>query len=114
MIKTYGVIAKCGSCGITGYWELTETRYGPVCKTGDVEAILTKKDEHITELKAYIKELRHTLQTIVEWKLPRIKDRNGNDCSYASQYGSNGERDYMRNLATKALHPTPQEKMQNH
>jgi hypothetical protein len=52
LMQTSGIAARCGSCGMTGYWELVETAHGPVCKTGDVERALAEKDEQIAKLKA--------------------------------------------------------------
>jgi len=53
--------------------------------------------------------LREALKVISEWNsFPETgqKWRDGTPLSYAAAYGSNGERDYMRNVAQKALTPS--------
>lgn len=49
--------------------------------------------------------MRKSLERIAKWfgEFPEVTLRNGSPCSYGAAYGSNGERDFMRNLATKAL-----------
>lgn len=55
--------------------------------------------------KKEIERLREALQKIVEWKLPESGQYwpDGKPMSYGSAFGSNGERDYMRALAERAL-----------
>lgn len=50
-------------------------------------------------------KLREALRKIAEWELPPTGDTwpGGSPVSYGAKYGSNGERDYMRELARAAL-----------
>src|SRR5687768_13749899 len=52
-------------------------------------------------------ELVKALKIIAEWKLPETgqfwDDDKERPMSYGACYGSNGERDYMKMIATKAL-----------
>jgi hypothetical protein len=49
--------------------------------------------------------LREALKRIARWhgEFPPATSRNGEPSTYGTQYGSNGERDYMRQLALDAL-----------
>lgn len=52
------------------------------------------------------KRLEDALKTIIEWEDFPLTDQtwgNGKRMSYSVVYGSNGERDYMREIARKAL-----------
>lgn len=54
--------------------------------------------------EARIRALEAALTEIVAWdSFPRVKDRDGGTSPYGVAYGSNGERDYMRNIAQRAL-----------
>lgn len=50
-------------------------------------------------------ELRELVSIIADWKLPETGETwpSGGPVSYATMFGSLGVRDYMRNIATKAL-----------
>lgn len=54
-----------------------------------------------------IEELREALAKVVEWKMPETgefwDDEKTRPMSYGAAYGSNGERDYIRSLASQAL-----------
>lgn len=57
-----------------------------------------------------VRRLEEALRTIARWDhntFPRVPDRQnpGETISYGFAYGSNGERDFMRNIALKALEP---------
>jgi len=47
--------------------------------------------------------LKKALQTIEKWEFPPVKDKHGEPSSYGVEYGSNGERDFMRKKAEVAL-----------
>ncbi len=50
------------------------------------------------------KRMLRALRTIVEWKCPSVWSEEDHKWhSYSSEYGSNGERDYMREIAAKAI-----------
>jgi len=51
--------------------------------------------------------MRIALERIERWfgEFPEVKDSNGKVTSYAVAYGSNGERDFIRTIARKALSP---------
>ena len=66
-------------------------------------ATIVRYAARIAELEAENQRLRDALMVISDWKLPRVKDRHGMETSYGFEYGSNGERDYMRNVAQAAL-----------
>lgn len=55
--------------------------------------------------EAYVKKLKTALKIIAEWKLPKTGSTwpDGSEMSYETEYGSNGVRDYIRNLAAEAL-----------
>lgn len=52
-----------------------------------------------------ILELEGALKQVKNWELPDTHEycEDGTQKSYSSQHGSNGERDYMKKLAEKAL-----------
>ena len=61
------------------------------------------------EEKNEIQKLRDALQIIADWnQFPDTGEKwpSGNPVSYGANYGSNGERDYMRGIAKKALNIT--------
>ena len=61
-------------------------------------------DGIVDELLAEIDRLTATLQFIEAWQLPRVwSEKDHRSHTYAYEYGSNGERDYMRNVAAWAL-----------
>lgn len=57
------------------------------------------------------KELKEALEKIAKWEMPktgRYWDSNSLEpMSYAACYGSNGERDFIRNIASEALKNNP-------
>lgn len=58
------------------------------------------------ELEAEVARLRAALKRIEAWdKFPASGHlfENGHPMSYGAAFGSNGERDYMRSIAKKAL-----------
>jgi hypothetical protein len=70
-----------------------------------VEALgkkLSWADQRIEQLEAGLREIK-------EWKPPMVKSRiDGRKVSFGVEYGSNGERDYFRHVAEKALLAAPQ------
>ena len=54
-------------------------------------------------LRAELERLRAVLEVVAQWKLPPVRDRDGLASAYGIEYGSNGERDYMRALTRRAL-----------
>jgi len=67
--------------------------------------------EYLDFLERRCAQLERALQAVVAWELPETgkfwPDHDGTDSdrpmSYGAAYGSNGERDYFRNLARQAL-----------
>jgi hypothetical protein len=57
------------------------------------------------KVRARALHAEETLQAIVEWKLPPSgkTHEDGSPMSFGYAFGSNGERDYFRNLARSAL-----------
>ncbi|HZR03645.1 MAG TPA: hypothetical protein VFA81_10790 [Burkholderiales bacterium] len=53
--------------------------------------------------------MRAALQKIARWRgeFPPALDLDGKPCPYGAAYGSNGERDYMRQVALDALNAPP-------
>ena len=71
-------------------------------------AILSSSAQRDRAIDA-VEKLRDALLTIVAWgPFPKTGDTwsNGAEMSCGSKYGSNGERDYMRNLARETLAAT--------
>lgn len=61
-------------------------------------------------LHVQVKQMRAALEQIVRWDgFPRVPDRDdpSKDYSYGVAYGSNGERDFMRDVARRALFAPP-------
>ncbi len=61
----------------------------------------------MTELEKVLLEnrrMRQALEFIVDWKLPNVEFK-GEMISYGAARGSNGERDYMKQVAADALQP---------
>jgi len=60
-------------------------------------------------LRARVTALEAALRTIERWNdfppTGQQWEQSGNPISYGAAYGSNGERDYMRGIARKALAP---------
>lgn len=63
--------------------------------------------EQNTNYRLRIRELEQALQKIVNWEMPetgRFHDEDQTEpMSYSYCFGSNGERDYIRNLANIVL-----------
>lgn len=70
--------------------------------------------KHVGELKAeneqlkeQVKELLTTLEKIKMWEMPEsriyLDKEKTKQLSYGAAYGSNGERDYIKSLAVKAI-----------
>ena len=60
----------------------------------------------LEKLEADNLRYKTALERIAKWfdEFPRVTDeKNGTTMSYGAAYGSNGERDYMRQIATEAL-----------
>lgn len=69
---------------------------------------LNSKGDIATELAARdmeIDRLRKALSIVADWSLPDTGKRweDGEPMSYGACYGSNGERDYMKDVAAFAL-----------
>lgn len=47
--------------------------------------------------------LKKALKAIENWEFPPVKGKHGEPSSYRVEYGSNGERDFMRKKAQDAL-----------
>ena len=67
------------------------------------------------QLQQRIETLEKALRTIYEWNdFPETgqfwdSPENSRPVSYGAAYGSNGQRDYMRNVAFSALEDRPKE-----
>lgn len=59
----------------------------------------------ITQLRAQVEVMRDALEAVIRWEMPITGKfhKSGDPMSYGHCYGSNGERDYIRDLATQAL-----------
>ena len=53
--------------------------------------------------EAEVERLREALVLVAEWKMPDTVGRDGKPSTYGLEYGSNGERDYVRGIARAAL-----------
>lgn len=86
------------------------------CERMAVELTEWKERDEISEAEiqyglARIDKLEAALRTIVAWdSFPPATTHDGKPCSYGFAWGSNGERDYMRNIAQFALNPAPSTK----
>lgn len=74
------------------------------------EAHLTLKDTQeaateITRLREQVEVMRVALETVIHWNMPSTGKfhEDGSPMSYGYCFGSNGERDYIRQVATQAL-----------
>lgn len=67
----------------------------------------------VETLRAEVRRQRVALERIVRWRgeFPETgkfwDEERTKPMSYASCYGSNGERDFMRNIASEALSAKP-------
>jgi len=55
--------------------------------------------EEQNELLVENRRMRKALELVRDWNLPLIEMSDGQMCSYESQLGSNGARDYVRTIA---------------
>lgn len=79
-----------------------------------VEAFELSLNPDIAEyaaLRAEAERLREALEKVERWQFPPTGKfwESGTPVSYGAAYGSNGERDYMRNVARAALAATRKE-----
>lgn len=67
--------------------------------------------EKIPELLAEIERLKAALKKIANWELPKTgmywDKKEQQPMSYEAAHGSNGVRDYFKDLARNALKPQP-------
>jgi hypothetical protein len=68
--------------------------------------VMAALSDSLKDANKRIAELEHALCLIYEWEAPLVDD-NGVNRSYSYMYGSNGERDYFRNLAFNSLQLPP-------
>lgn len=98
-------LTKYGPCyGNVGH--MVERANDEYVKLSDVQSLLATKPAAAPEVA---EELRKALQTVARWEVPPTGKTwdDGSPMSYAACYGSNGERDYMRQVALNALAATP-------
>lgn len=78
----------------------------PNCRFGAVPLPVKSEDE-MERLKAENEKMRKALEVIANWQLPptgKVWDNdNAQPISFEAEYGSNGARDYMKQVATEAL-----------
>jgi hypothetical protein len=62
-------------------------------------------DKEISEILLENRKMRKALGKIAKWhdEFPKAYTRDGQICSFESAHGSNGARDYMREIAAEAL-----------
>lgn len=65
----------------------------------------------LSAARAEAERLREALEKVERWQFPPTGKfwESGTPVSYGAAYGSNGERDYMRNVARAALAATRKE-----
>jgi len=72
----------------------------------ELEAIILEQQEILYQRQISKQELKKALEKVVEWKMPET-EKFWNDgvtpMSYSAAYGSNGERDYIRQIAQEAI-----------
>ena len=59
-------------------------------------------DQELNKILLENRKMRIALERVDLWDLPKA-EIDGVPCSYGIAYGSNGERDYIRNIAREAL-----------
>lgn len=73
----------------------------------ELEQIIWEQLELLRQKQLQLQDLQHALDIISNWKLPdtgKFWDaEQKNPMSYAAAYGSNGERDYMKDVAKIAI-----------
>lgn len=64
-----------------------------------------KLKKALADSEAEIFRMKTALRIIARWhgQFPMVTDKEGLLSTYAREYGSNGERDYMRELAKTAI-----------
>ena len=61
-------------------------------------------EQELTELLLENRRYRKALEFISEWNLPDVKSSvSDRMVPYSVEYGSNGARDYIRNIASTTL-----------
>ena len=61
-------------------------------------------EEQLNEILLQNMSMRKALQRIAKWDLPTFKSNDGTtEVSYESMRGSNGARDFVKNIAKEAL-----------
>lgn len=70
-----------------------------------------KAERELSAARAEAERLREALEKVERWQFPPTGKfwESGTPVSYGAAYGSNGERDYMRNVARAALAATRKE-----
>jgi hypothetical protein len=73
-----------------------------------VESLIARApemDKRIKELEEMNSELIQFAKKVADWELPKtgLKWDDGAPMSYGAAYGSNGERDFFRNIAEQLL-----------
>jgi hypothetical protein len=71
------------------------------------EAIAENHAEEVEALQQEIKRLRKALEFVLAWQFPATgkfwDDEKTRPMTYGAAYGSNGERDYMKQYIREAL-----------
>lgn len=62
------------------------------------DAIMAVEDQ-----ASRVASLEAALAEVEAWKMPPATNRDGKPSTFAAQYGSNGEREYIRGIARAAL-----------
>ena len=111
------------------YWEeeaadAERVRDGWIDRAEKAEAALREAQEECTKHTALLQgwsdyaafdderkerenQLRAALEKIAAWEMPPVFNREGKPSRMSLEYGSNGERDYIRSVARAALSPIP-------
>jgi len=90
-MKQNSSVDKCSGCTLRGDIKACEA---VECSNHDNWYPQQLKDEN--------ERLKEALEFIVKWDIPKVRDREGRLQSYSVMHGSNGERDFMRKIASKA------------
>lgn len=61
------------------------------------------KDKDAIDIMHENNRMRDALETIEIWALPVVQTEDGMFCSYESVYGSDGAKEFVRNIASEAL-----------
>lgn len=79
--------------------------YGRDKKQDNNKEFILQARNHIIPLLDRVEKLEGALLRIEKWEMPstgQVWD-DGSPVSYGVRYGSNGERDYIKSIATEAL-----------